>query len=83
MHNESRSERPEPEVTEESESNQPSKLRRIVTTTAKVGAVIVPPALSVGLTIVTFKTTKMDFATAKMNRELTAQLKDLIVVAAK
>jgi len=84
MHNESRSEpTPEPENIEESESTKTSKLRRYASTAAKVGMIAIPPALSVGLTLVSFKTTQMDFATAKMNRELTGQLKDLIAVASK
>lgn len=82
MHNESNADRTEPKVVEESESTQPSKLRRFASTAVKVGAVTVPPALSIGLTIVSFKTTKMDFATAKMNRELTDQLKTLVNAAA-
>jgi hypothetical protein len=76
MQNESRSERKlETESTQE-ESIKPSKLARLGSTAATVGIFVIPTLVTVGATVVGYKTSKMGLDTAKLNLE-TAQLANL------
>lgn len=68
MHNESKSDR-DPQNVVELEPVKPSKLRRIKDTAVTATWIAIPVALSGGLMYASFRMSKMQFETAKMNLE--------------
>lgn len=76
MQNESRSERKLEAEPVQEKSVKPSKLDRVKSTAVTTGIFVIPMVVTVGASIVGYKTGKMNFDCAKLNLE-TAQLANL------